>query len=309
MSKALGGESADNDDRLYSELSRVNNELINAQRELVQRHVRLERAEELLRKAQAGLEQQVRDRTLELESALSAFREEVSVRQEAEEKLRALSLRLLRLQDEERRRVARDLHDTTGQTLTALKITLSLLEKAVAQHASTGGFFAELNELADQALREIRTTSHLLHPPLLDEAGFASAASWYVDGFNKRSSIQVKLQLPEGIRLPSTVEIVLFRILQESLTNITRHSGTATVDVHLEIGKDVTTLTVRDYGKGISAERLVKMNRTGSDVGVGIAGMRERLKELGGKLEIQSDSSGTILRASLPIADGVPPGG
>lgn len=292
----------DNDDHLYTELSRVNNELINAQREVVQRNVRLERAEESLRKAQAELEQQVQERTSELEKSLAAFREEAGVRQEIEEKLRALSLRLLRLQDEERRRVARDLHDTTGQTLTALKITLSMLEKSVTQTTASAGFFADLNELADQALREIRTTSHLLHPPLLDEAGFASAASWYVDGFNKRSSIQVRLEIPEGIRLPSSVEIVLFRILQESLTNITRHSGTTTVDVRLEIGKDVATLSVRDYGRGIPAARLARMNRSGSDVGVGIAGMRERLKELGGCLDIQSDATGTVLKASVPVA-------
>jgi two-component system NarL family sensor kinase len=290
----------DSDDHLYSELSRVNNELINAQREVVQRNVRLERAEESLRKAQGELEHQVQKRTRELEMSLAAFREEAGVRQEIEEKLRALSLRLLRLQDEERRRVARDLHDTTGQTLTALKITLSLLEKSVTQTSASPGFFTELNELADQALQEIRTTSHLLHPPLLDEAGFASAASWYVDGFNKRSSIQVRLEMPEGIRLPTSVEIVLFRILQESLTNITRHSGTTTVDVHLEIGKDTATLSVRDYGRGIPAARLARMNRSGSDVGVGIAGMRERLKELGGCLEIQSDDTGTVLKASVP---------
>lgn len=293
----------DNDDHLYSELSRVNNELINTQRELVQRNVRLERAEELLLGAQGQLEQQVQERTRDLEHTLAAFQEEVNVRRAMEEKLRALSLTLLRLQDEERRRVARDLHDTAGQTLTALKITLSLLEKAVTQSPAIADFFTDLNELADQALQEIRTTSHLLHPPLLDEAGFASAASWYVDGFNKRSSIQVRLQLPEGIRLPSLVEIVLFRILQESLTNITRHSGTAAADVHLEVGKGVTTLSVRDYGKGISPERLTRMNRTGSDIGVGIAGMRERLKELGGSLELQSDTTGTLLKASVPSGE------
>src|SRR3984957_4168155 len=219
----------DSDDRLYTELSRVNNELINAQREVVQRNVRLERAEEALRKAHADLERQVQERTRELENTLSAFREEVSVHQKTEEKLRELSLSVLRIQDEERRRVARDLHDTAGQTLAALKMTLSNLENAVAPYPQTGNFFTELNSLADQALREIRTTSYLLHPPLLDEAGFASAASWYIDGFNKRSPIQVRLHLPEGVRLPAPVEIVFFRVLQESLTNITKHSGTATV--------------------------------------------------------------------------------
>jgi signal transduction histidine kinase len=293
----------DSDDRLYSELSRVNNELINAQREVVQRNVRLERAEEALRKAQGDLERQVQERTRELEDTLSAFREEVSVRRRAEEKLRELSLSVLRIQDEERRRVARDLHDTVSQTLTALKMTLANLENAVARYPQTADFFPELNGLVDQALQEIRTTSYLLHPPLLDESGFAAAASWYVDGFNKRSPLQVRLQLPEGIRLPGSVEIVLFRVLQESLTNITKHAGSATVDVLLQVDHHVISLSVRDYGKGISAEILEKMNGSGSDVGVGIAGMRERLKELKGSLEIQSDSTGTLLKASVPVPE------
>jgi len=295
----------DSHDRLYSELSRVNNELINAQREVVQRNVRLERAEEALREAYGDLERQVQERTRELENISAALREEVSVHQKTEEKLRELSLSVLRIQDDERRRVARDLHDTVGQTLTALKFTLSALEDAVVQFPQTSDFFAELNRLADQALQEIRSTSYLLHPPLLDEAGFAAAAAWYIDGFNKRSPIQVKLQLPEGIRLPGSVEIVLFRVLQESLTNITKHAGSATVDVFLQLDKNVISLSVRDYGKGISAERLAKMNGSGSDVGVGIAGMRERLKELGGRLEIESDSTGTLLKASIPRPEAV----
>src|SRR5580704_4187559 len=293
----------DSDDRLYSELSRVNNELINAQRDLVQRNVRLERAEEALRKAQADLERQVQERTKELEKTLSAFRQEVVVHRRTEEKLRELSLSVLHIQDEERRHVARDLHDTVGQTLTALKINLSRLENEVAPQAPD--LFIDLNELADQALQEIRTTSYLLHPPLLDEAGFAAAASWYVDGFNKRSLIQVRLDLPERVRLPASVEIVLFRILQESLTNITKHAGSPTVDVLLQVDESGISLSVKDYGKGISAERLAKMNGSGSDVGVGIAGMRERLKELGGKLEIESDSTGTLLKASIPLPKAV----
>jgi two-component system NarL family sensor kinase len=290
----------DGDDRLYRELSSVNNELINAQRELVQKNVRLERAEEALRKAHADLEQQVQQRTKELENSLSAFREEVSVHRRTEEKLRELSLSVLRIQDEERRRVARDLHDTVGQTLAALKMTLSNLEHAAARSPQTANFFTELNGLADHALQEIRTTSYLLHPPLLDEAGFAAAASWYVDGFNKRSPIQVSLQLPAGTRLPALIEIVLFRILQESLTNITKHAGSATVDVLLQLDESVISLSVRDYGKGISPERLAKMNGSGSDAGVGIAGMRERLNELGGRLEIESDATGTLLKAFIP---------
>lgn len=290
----------DSDDRLYTELSRVNNELINAQRDLVQRNVRLERAEEALRKAQGDLERQVRERTSELEKTLSAFREEVSIHRKTEKKLRELSLTVLRIQDEERRHVARDLHDTVGQTLTALKLTLSALENTVARSPQTTDSLAELNGLADQALQEIRSTSYLLHPPLLDESGFAAAAAWYINGFNKRSAIQVTLHLPESVRLPGSVEIVLFRILQESLTNITKHAGSATVNVLLQLDQNVISLSVRDYGKGISAERLARMNGSGSDVGVGIAGMRERLNELGGRLEIESDSTGTLLKAFIP---------
>jgi two-component system NarL family sensor kinase len=297
--KSLG--DGNSDDRLYSELSRVNNELINAQREVVQRNVRLERAEDELRKAQGDLERQVQERTEELQNTLLASREEANVHRRTEEKLRELSLTVLRIQDEERRRVARDLHDTVGQTLTALKITLSALENAVSRGPEVTGFLSELNGLADQALQEIRTTSYLLHPPLLDESGFAAAASWYVDGFNKRSPVQVRLELPEGVRIPSSVEIVLFRVLQESLTNITKHAASATVDVLLQADPKVISLSVRDYGKGISAEKLAKMNGSGSDVGVGIAGMRERLTELGGRLKIESDSTGTLLRAFIPL--------
>ncbi len=297
--------NVDGDDRLYSELSRVNNELINAQRAIVQKNVRLERAEEALRKDHGDLERQVRERTRELENTLSAFREEVRVHQKTEEKLRELSLSVLRIQDEERRRVARDLHDTVGQTLSALKLTLSSLEDSVERYPQTAEFFTELNGLADQALREMRTTSYLLHPPLLDEAGFAAAASWYVDGFNKRSPMQVNLHLPEGIRLPGSIEIVLFRVLQESLTNITKHAASETVDVFLQLDQNVIFFSVRDYGKGIPAERLFKMNGSGSDVGVGIAGMRERLKGLGGKLGIESSAAGTVLKASIPLSRAV----
>ena len=290
----------DTEDHLYSELSRLNNELINAQRDLVQRNIRMERAEESLRKAQQGLEQQVQSRTQQLEHTLSAFQEEINVRRSAEEKLRALSLTILRLQDEERRRVARDLHDSAGQTLTALKITLNMLQGMVMPTPPTSEIFTDLNHLADQALQEIRTTSYLLHPPLLDEAGFASAATWFIDGYNKRNPIQVKLHLLEHIRLPSAVEIVLFRVLQESLTNVTKHSGTRIVEVFLESNDRSVILSVRDYGRGISAEKLININRIGGAIGVGISGMRERLKELGGSLDIQSDKTGTLLMACVP---------
>ncbi len=295
------GSSLDHD-QMYEELSRANNELINAQRDLAQRNARLERIEEQLRQSQTALEERVENRTHELARTLSTLEEQIKVRQLTEERLRVLTLRLLRLQDDERRKVARDLHDTTGQTLTVLKLTLASLKSLVTQSPATAQLFVDLNEIADQALREIRTTSHLLHPPLLDEAGLVSAARWYIDGFNQRSPMKVNFEVVGTKKLPDSVEIALFRILQESLTNASRHSSSETIDVHLETKDGIATLTIKDYGKGIAYDRLERMNSSGSDVGVGIAGMRERVGELHGSFAIQSDSSGTTLTVSVPIA-------
>jgi signal transduction histidine kinase len=161
--------------------------------------------------------------------------------------------------------------------------------------------FDDLNVLADQALSEIRTTSHLLHPPLLDEAGFASAARWYVEGFAKRSRIQVELQIDTTAKIPSRIEMVLFRVLQESLTNVLRHSSATKAVVRLEIGEDIV-LTIMDYGKGIPSQTVDEFMQTGKGAGVGLAGMRERVRELGGRLEIRSNSSGTTVRAVLPAS-------
>src|SRR5271168_3303383 len=146
--------------------------------------------------------------------------------------LQNLSQRLLRVQDEERRKVARDLHDTTGQTLAALKISISSLQERCKEEPSTLAIASDIAELADQAIGEIRTMSYLLHPPLLDEVGFACAAEWYVEGFAKRSGINVGLDIePNRERLPMRIEIVLFRVLQESLTNVHRHSGASEAQV------------------------------------------------------------------------------
>jgi two-component system, NarL family, sensor kinase len=295
------GNSLDHD-QMYDELSRANNELVNAQRDLAQRNARLERIEEQLRQSQAALEERVESRTHELARTLSSLEEQIKVRRLTEEKLRVLTLRLLRLQDDERRKVARDLHDTTGQTLTVLKLTLASLKSLVTQSPATAQLFVDLNEIADQALREIRTTSHLLHPPLLDEAGLVSAARWYIDGFNQRSPMKVNFEVVGTKKLPDSVEIALFRILQESLTNASRHSNSETVDVRLETKDGIATLSIKDYGKGIANDRLERMNSSGSDVGVGIAGMRERVGELHGSFAIQSDSSGTTLTVSVPVA-------
>ena len=216
--------------------------------------------------------------------------------------LQNLSQRLLKVQDEERRRVARDLHDSTGQTLSALKMSVAALEERLRENQSTSDVLSEIAALADQALQEIRTTSYLLHPPLLDEAGFTSAAQWYVDGFAKRSGIKVKFDLTTPLeRLPIAIETALFRVLQESLTNVHRHSGALEVSICFLQQAGTVTLEIRDHGRGIPTERLNRLREASSETGVGLAGMRERLNELNGKLEIESDAHGTSLRAIVPL--------
>ena len=258
------------------------------------------RAEEELRRAHDELEQRVEQRTLELSQALKRLESEIEVRKQTEGQLRQLSLRLMTLQDEERRRIARDLHDTTGQTLSALKMTIAAAGSLIGSTPAISQLVDDLNALADEAIQEIRTTSYLLHPPLLDEAGFTSAARWFAEGFAKRSNIQVQCHFPEiAQRLSNDCELVLFRVLQESLTNIHRHSAASRADVVLSWNAGQLSLEVHDNGHGIDAQRLRKFRET-NGMGVGIAGMRERVLQLGGTLEVQSDTGGTTVRATLP---------
>ncbi|HKS75909.1 MAG TPA: PAS domain S-box protein [Terriglobales bacterium] len=213
--------------------------------------------------------------------------------------LRALSTRLMQLQDEERRRIARELHDSVGQYMTALAINLDLLGETAVENRNH--LLAESRQLLDQCLAEIRTLSHLLHPPLLDETGFASAAQWYVEGFARRSGVQVELRLPQIHRLPDNVEITLFRVLQETLNNIHRHSGSNKAEVSLELQGNNVILQVRDFGQGIQPERLERFRLSGTGVGVGLAGIRERVSELGGAMRITSGRGGTCIRIAVPV--------
>jgi signal transduction histidine kinase len=215
--------------------------------------------------------------------------------------LQILSQRLLSVQDEERRKLARDLHDSTGQTLAALKINVALLEATCPSQPSARVLMSEVAALADQAIQEIRTMSYLLHPPLLDEVGFACAAEWYVEGFAKRSGIHVSVDFSPGERLPKRVELALFRVLQESLTNVHRHSGASTVKVNFKRDAKAVILEIRDFGRGFSPERLARLRETSADAGVGLAGMRERIYELTGRLELESDAGGTTVRATVPL--------
>lgn len=225
---------------------------------------------------------------------------ELSAREQAETSLRTLSVRLLELQDQERRKFSRELHDSLGQYLVGTKMNLAMLAKSVPDNM----LIAECVKLLDQAMIETRTISHLLHPPLLDETGFASAARWYVEGFAKRSGIQTGLDMAEELgRLPSSLELALFRVLQESLTNVHRHSKSRRADVSLRLSGDKVVLRVRDYGEGIPADVLSRFRRNTAHGGVGLAGMRERIHELGGELEMASDRHGTQVIATLPRSD------
>jgi signal transduction histidine kinase len=225
---------------------------------------------------------------------------ELRAREQAETALRTLSVRLLELQDQERRRFSRELHDSLGQYLVGVKMNLSMLAKSVPNNS----ILSESLNLLDQAVTETRTISHLLHPPLLDENGFASAARWYVEGFAKRSGIQTSLDLPEPLeRLPASLELVLFRVLQEGLTNVHRHSKSLKTEVSLRVFPDRVVLRVRDYGKGMPAEILSRFQFNRAHGGVGLAGMRERIHELGGQLEMESDGHGTEVVAILPRSE------
>jgi len=222
---------------------------------------------------------------------------EASVR-ESEKSLRSLTGRLLRLQDEERRRFSRELHDSLGQYLAGVKMNLDMFTNS----QPADGLLAQAIQLLDQSIAETRTISHLLHPPLLDEAGFSSAAKWYLEGFALRSGIDVKINLPENVgRLPKPIELGLFRVLQESLTNIHRHSGSSRADVALKVFADRVILEVRDYGKGIPRELVENFRAKGTSVGVGLAGMRERVRELGGHLDIQPKLPGNSISVTLPF--------
>jgi two-component system, NarL family, sensor kinase len=235
--------------------------------------------------------------------------EDISVRTTAERELndsyhhlRTLTGRLMRAQDDERRRIAQMLHETAAQDLAALKMLLARLNRT-ADRLRDGerNALAESISLAEQSMTEIRTLSYLLHPPFLDETGLLSALRWYAGGFAERSGIKVDLDLPESVeRLPLDTETALFRIVQESLMNIHRHAGSETARIRLRRDAATLVLEIEDRGRGIPNASQHIMSR-GGIVGVGIAGMGERIDQLGGRLEIESSDRGTTVRARLPL--------
>jgi signal transduction histidine kinase len=218
------------------------------------------------------------------------------------ESYRALSARILELQDVERRKIARELHDSVGQFLAGLKMNLRQLESGKVSSSTSPEWLAESIEMADRALGEIRTISHLLHPPLLEELGFISTARAYLEEFSKRSGINVDLQIGEVVeRFPRSIELALFRVLQESLTNVHRHAKAQKVNVNINCKEGKVILIVADDGKGIPP-RILDLLLSGGAAGIGLSGMRERLIELQGTLEVASSPTGTTVRATLPAA-------
>jgi signal transduction histidine kinase len=226
----------------------------------------------------------------------------------SEEAYRRLSRRLLQTQDEERRRLARDLHDSTGQLLAALTVNLDLIGGAKnVLGTRLRRALAQSRSLAEQCSREVRTLAYLLHPPLLDELGLQSALRWYVSGFVERSGIHVDLDVRHVGRLPEPIETALFRVVQESLTNIHRHASSGTASIRLTSTADVVVLDIQDQGIGLRDVPRRQSGAHGPEImGVGIQGMQERVRELGGTFDIEFADTGTTVHATVPLNAGTP---
>jgi PAS domain S-box-containing protein len=258
------------------------------------------RAEHALQESEArfrlladALDTQVQFRTQELQ------RQNAEILRQSE-RLRDLSGRLLLIQDEERRHIARELHDSAGQTLAALGMNLALLSQHVQDNpALINTDVVDAQELVQHLSRELRTTSYLLHPPMLDESGLGYALRWYVQGLTERSGLDIDLKIPEDFeRLSPEMELVIFRLVQECLTNIHRHSGSRTALIRVGREADKIGVQVQDHGRGMSQERLAEVQSQGT--GVGIRGMRERVRQLHGELTIESNALGTRIFATFP---------
>jgi len=219
--------------------------------------------------------------------------------EESERSLRELSLHLLRTQDEERRRIGREIHDSLGQYLSVLKMKID----SMVSSPPTAEESSECANLVEECVKEVRTISYLLYPPMLEEMGLTSAIPWYLEGFSKRSGIKTTFRAPKDFeRMSRDAELVLFRVLQESLTNVQRHSGSTTADISISHTDNAVTMQVVDKGKGLPTPILEQGNQDWmGSLGVGLRGMSERLRQLGGALQIVSNESGTQVRATVPL--------
>jgi PAS domain S-box-containing protein len=252
----------------------------------------LRQSEERFRHLAETLDAEVRIGTRELEERNAEMARQT-------DQVRDLSHRLTRAQDDERRKLARELHDSVGQLLAALSMNISTIERE-RSHLDDASKKAVSDSagLVDQITQEVRTISHLLHPPLLEVGGLGSAIEWYADGFAERSKIAVKIQIPDDFpRLNDEIELVIFRMMQECLTNVHRHSGSPTAFIKVELEEPNIIVRVQDWGKGMPTK-----TQLGDKIGVGLGGMQERLKQIGGNLHIQSNDAGTSVIATIPYA-------
>jgi signal transduction histidine kinase len=256
---------------------------------------------------------EIRDHLEEREQVEEELRRAHDERESLVEKrtvaLRKLSAKLMRVQDEERRRIARELHDGLGQWLAAAQINVDMALSNTGSKSSP--MLQETRKIIDHAVSSIRTMSYLLHPPLLDEAGFEAAAHWFIDGFSKRTEMAIKTNFshpdslpnafPKAARMPEPVELALFRALQEGLTNAHRHSASPNVEVNFQRLPDQAILEIQDFGRGLPQPVMDRFRRTGTGSGVGLAGIRERINELGGDFTVCSTDAGTTLRSTVPL--------
>jgi signal transduction histidine kinase len=265
--------------------------------ELLTEDQRLRSIAQLQQKAQA-LETEMAERKLVEEKLRRNQAELESVVEQRTAALRQLSSRLLSLQDSERRRIARELHDSLGQYLVALKLNVNLLKQAPAR----AELWSQSEELMEQCIGEVRTISYLLHPPTMDAVGVVSAARWYIEGLGRRSGLKIVIDAPnDPVRLPDPVELALFRVLQEALTNVHRHSGATEADIRISRSPGQVSLEVKDNGRGLQPEMLQRFRETGAGMGVGLISMQERARELGGTFQIASDGTGTSLCVTVPL--------
>ena len=290
-------------DRLLTQMREANQRLLVA---AVRAQSQSDDAHEEAARARAELDDlmtRVQDANQRLATAAAhaqLMAEDAAARQE---EYRQLSSRLLTLQDEERRRLALDLHDSTAQRLAALAMNLDVIEgTGEALDARARRALAESRALAEQCSREVRTFAYLLHPPLLDERGLAAAVRWFVEGFTKRSGIQVTLDLHEVGRLPGPVETALFRVVQEGLTNVQRHASTTTASIRLATIAGAVALDIADQGRGLG-DQVPHQNGTRRPeiLGVGIQGMRERIRQFGGTFDVAFTDAGTTIRVRVPV--------